>query len=409
MRLALKTIANIQFLCNMKILYLTYYFRPDLCAGSFRNSSLFDALLGQIGENDFVHVVTTIPNRYGSYSVEGLREETGKNYRIDRINVPLHASGMGEQAKAFIAYYRGVMKIIKGEHYDMVFASSSRLFTAFLGKKCAVKNKCVLYLDIRDIFVDTMKDLFKDKKFIQIPASWLLELIERYTFKNATHINLISGGFRDYFKKYPKPSYSEFTNGIDDVFIEAGQEETVEHGTPYVITYAGNIGNGQGLEKVIPEAANRLGPNYKFRIIGDGGTRKKLEEELKRLNVNNVEVLDPVARLDLIQYYRDSTFFFFHLNDLDAFRKVLPSKMFEYGAFDKPIIAGVGGYAAQFVKKNIPNHILFKPTDVDSLIKQMNSFELHFERRSEFIKDYSRKNIDSNMASSIVGYLKKER
>ena len=148
----------------MKILYLTYYFRPDLCAGSFRNSSLFEALLKQIGEDDFVHVITTIPNRYGSYSVEGLKEETGKNYRIDRLTVPMHASGMAEQAKAFSAYYKGAMNLIKGEHYDMVFASSSRLFTAFLGKRCAVKNHCPLYLDIRDIFVDTMKDIFKDKK-----------------------------------------------------------------------------------------------------------------------------------------------------------------------------------------------------------------------------------------------------
>ena len=29
----------------MKILFLTYYFEPDLCAGSFRNTSLFKELL----------------------------------------------------------------------------------------------------------------------------------------------------------------------------------------------------------------------------------------------------------------------------------------------------------------------------------------------------------------------------
>ena len=67
----------------MKILYLTYYFRPDLCAGSFRNSSLFEALLKQVVKEDFVHVITTVPNRYGSYSVEGLAEETGENYKIN--------------------------------------------------------------------------------------------------------------------------------------------------------------------------------------------------------------------------------------------------------------------------------------------------------------------------------------
>lgn len=389
----------------MKILYLTYYFRPDLCAGSFRNSSLFEAVLDQIDEDDFVHVITTVPNRYGSYSVEGLREETGKNYRIDRLTVPMHASGMAEQAKAFISYYKGVMNLIKHEKYDMVFASSSRLFTAFLGKRCAVKNHCPLYLDIRDIFVDTMKDIFKDKKYIQIPAVWTLGLIEKYTFKNANHINLISGGFRPYFEKYKKPTYSEFSNGIDDVFIEVGQEASTNTSKPYIITYAGNMGSGQGLEKIVPEAAKRLGPDYKFRLIGDGGTRKKLEEKLKELNVENVELLNPVARKELIQYYKESTFLFFHLNDLDAFKKVMPSKMFEYGAFDKPIIAGVGGFAAQFVEKNIPNHILFKPTDVDGFVNQMKSFELKFVRRDGFIMNFSRKSIDKKMAKSIVRLL----
>lgn len=391
----------------MRILYLTYYFRPDLCAGSFRNSSLFEAVLNQIGENDFVHVITTIPNRYGSYSVEGLKEESGKNYRIDRLTVPMHASGMAEQAKAFRAYYNGAMKLIKGEHYDMVFASSSRLFTAYLGKKCAVKNHCPLYLDIRDIFVDTMKDIFKDKKFIQIPAVWALGFIERYTFKNANHINLISGGFRSYFQKYTKPTYSEYTNGIDDVFIEAGKEPSVDKGKPYIITYAGNMGSGQGLEKIVPEAAKKLGPDYKFRLIGDGGTRKLLEAKQKELNVDNVELLNPVARKELIEYYKDSTFLFFHLNDLEAFKKVMPSKMFEYGAFDKPIIAGVGGFAAQFVEKNIPNHILFKPTDVDDFVRQMKTYQIKFERRDEFIQNFSRKSIDEKLAASIVGLLKK--
>lgn len=391
----------------MKILYLTYYFRPDLCAGSFRNSSLFEAVLEQIGEDDFVHVITTVPNRYGSYSVEGLKEETGKNYRIDRLTVPMHASGMAEQAKAFTSYYKGVMNLIKNEKYDMVFASSSRLFTAFLGKRCAVKNHCPLYLDIRDIFVDTMKDIFKDKKIIRVTEGIVLGLIEKYTFKNANHINLISGGFRPYFNKYKKPTYTEYSNGIDDVFIEAGQEPSTNTGKPYIITYAGNMGSGQGLEKIIPEAAKKLGPDYKFRLIGDGGKRKLLEEKLKELNVENVDLLNPVARKELIQYYKESTFLFFHLNDLEAFKKVMPSKMFEYGAFDKPIIAGVGGYAAQFVEKNIPNHILFNPTDVDDFVSQMKSYQLKFERREEFIKNFSRKSIDKKLAASIVGLLKK--
>lgn len=387
----------------MKILYLTYYFKPDLCAGSFRNTPLVEALIKQLGEDDFLHVVTTVPNRYGSYNVEGRSEEKGHNFQINRIDVPLHASGMIEQAKSFVSYYRGTMKLVRGEQYDLVFASSSRLFTAFLGKRCAAKMHCPLYLDIRDIFVDTMTDIFKRRKFIQKLAAAMLGTIEWYTFRKANHINLISGGFRPYFKKYPFPTYSEFTNGIDDEMIEAGKALTESlPSKPFIITYAGNIGVGQGLEKILPEAAQRLGTDYQFKIIGDGGTRKLLEVKLKELNVQNVELINPMARAELIKYYQESTFLFFHLNDLEAFKKVMPSKMFEYGAFDKPIIAGIGGFAAAFVKEYIPNHILFKPTDVNDFVDKLKSYQLRFERREQFIEKFSRSTIDRQMADCIV-------
>lgn len=386
----------------MRILYLTYYYKPDLCAGSFRNTPLVDALLDQMEKDDFLHVVTTVPNRYGSYNVEGKKEEVGENFKISRVDVPLHTSGMAEQAKAFVSYYRGTMKLIRGEHYDLVFASSSRLFTAFLGKRCASKLNCPLYLDVRDIFVDTMTDIFKERKWLQKSVAMILGAIESYTFRNADHINLISGGFRDYFVKYPKPVYSQYTNGIDDEMIEAGKDSSETASKPYLITYAGNIGKGQGMEKIIPEAAMRLGDDYQFRIIGDGGTRGLLEERISSMGVKNVELMKPMARKDLIKYYRESTFLFIHLNDLDAFKKVLPSKVFEYGAFDKPIIAGVGGYAAEFVRTHVPNHILFQPADVNSFVNQIKSYQLKFEHRDNFISEFSRAAIDKKMAESIL-------
>ena len=386
----------------MKILFLSYYFTPDLSAGSFRNSTLFTELKSQLAGGDFVHVITTIPNRYGSYSAECQQCEEGENYRIDRLTVPKHTSGMLEQAKVFVSYFKGVKRLVKHERYDLVYASSSRLFTAFLGRLLASKFKCPLYLDIRDIFVDTMKDIFKDKKWIQVPAVWLLGLVERYTFSSATHINLISGGFKDYFSKYSKPTFSEFPNGIDDIFIEAGSTPSSVPTKPYYITYAGNIGQGQGLEKIVPEAALKLGKDYVFRIIGDGGTRKLLEQALASKQITNVELCNPVARTELIKYYQESTFLFFHLNDLEAFKKVLPSKMFEYGAFDKPIIAGVAGFAAEFVRTNLSNYILFNPTDVDDMVKKIQQYHIHFERREVFIRAFSRRSINQRMAESIL-------
>lgn len=205
-----------------------------------------------------------------------------------------------------------------------------------------------------------------------------------------------------YFSKYKNPSYTYFTNGIDDVFLNAETYKDKRIQFPRIITYAGNIGNGQGLEKVIPFAAQKLSKNYLFRLIGDGSTKRILQQKIEELHITNVEILDPVPRKELFEYYNQSTFLFLHLNELNAFKKVLPSKLFEYGAFNKPIIAGVGGYAAQFIKDNLSNYILFEPTDVDDLVNQIKDYRLSFEERVSFKQKYSRKAINQRMADDIL-------
>ncbi|MCQ4913515.1 glycosyltransferase family 4 protein [Bacteroides nordii] len=389
----------------MRLLFLSFYFEPDLCAGSFRNTALFHEIRNRLRQDDFIHVITTQPNRYKTFHVSGEGEERGNNYIINRVAIPEHKSGMIDQAKSFWVFYRETMKLVKGSRYDLVYASSSRLFTAYLGRRIASKKRALLYLDIRDIFVDTMKDIFGAKKLIQIPIVCFAKIIEHYVFSNANHINLVSEGFREYFSKYKFPSYSFYTNGIDDVFLSAETNQISLVQKPLIITYAGNMGSGQGLEKIVPQAAKSLGVDYLFRLIGDGGTKSLLKKELEELNVTNVELINPVSRTELLEYYKQSTFLFLHLNDLEAFKKVLPSKLFEYGAFNRPIIAGVGGYAAKFVEENLSNHILFKPTDVNDFVSQLRNYTLLFEERKEFKENFSRREIMKRMAESICEIL----
>lgn len=79
------------------------------------------------------------------------------------------------------------------------------------------------------------------------------------------------------------------------------------------------------------------------------------------------------------------------MNDLEAFKKVLPSKLFEYGVFCKPVIAGVGGYAARFVEENLPNHILFSPTNVDEFVDKLTRYKLVLKRENLLKKHFLEK------------------
>jgi len=389
----------------MKILYLTFYFEPDLSAGSFRNTSLARELARKIGKSGEVHVITTYPNRYHSFKQDALIFESNGNLIIHRIRIPSHKSGIFDQAKSYLTYFRQAIRIAKGQHYDLVFASSSRLFTAFLGKIISNSQKAPLYLDIRDIFVDTIEEVIKNKLFKTIVLP-IIKQIENYTFGKANHINLISKGFEPYFIRYKNPLYSFFSNGIDPEFLNYDEPNNIEEFHIKNIIYAGNIGSGQGLEKIIPPLVKALYPEYNFILIGDGSTKRLLENVLKQKGLTDrVSILSPIKREDLIKKYKTADFLFLHLNDYKAFEKVLPSKIFEYGAFDLPVIAGVAGFARNFIEEHLPNSIVFEPNNPEELILKLKEYNYHLYHRQKFIDTFSRDVINRHMAESILAYV----
>lgn len=386
----------------MKVLILSFYFQPDLSAGSFRNTALVTALQKKLPEGSQVDVITTLPNRYSSFTAEAPEKEEHSGLTLHRIALPSHRSGMLDQSKAFITYAVKAKKLVRQKDYDLIYASSSRLMTAALGAWIARRMKRPLYLDIRDIFVDTIKDVLPKK------SVWLMKpffsFIERWTINSAQKVNLVSGGFLPYFEqRYPKQKFSLFTNGIDEEFLDKQPKESVETGRaiPEVI-YAGNMGEGQGLHEIIPPLAKHYEGQLQFKLFGGGGRLKQLNDALVEAKCTNVELLNPVSRKELINEYLNADILFLHLNDYDAFKKVLPSKIFEYAAVGKPIWAGVGGFSAQFIQENISNSAVFPPCDTDGAIQSFSKLEITTQPRSEFVERFARTKIMQTMANDVL-------
>lgn len=387
----------------MRILLLTFYYPPDLSAGAFRTGALVQALK-QLGVADLqVNVVTTLPNRYKSFTQEAaeLAEEAGVTVR--RIGLPPHKSGMRDQTKAFIHFARGALRETRGQNWDIVIATSSRLMTAALGARIARRAGAPLYLDIRDLFTDTIGDVLGNGI---LPSTLLpvLRAVEARTFRSAAKINIVSPGFEEHLKRVaPNQVCSVLPNGIDDPFLEASYAKPDAPQIPTLL-YAGNIGEGQGLERIVPESARMLAGRARFRIVGDGGRQARLLAALDGMPASAVELLPPVQRDRLIAEYRDADILFLHLNDYAAFEKVLPSKIFEYAATGKPILAGVKGYAAQFLKEHVVGAEVFSPTDAAQMI---DSFERLMAGprsydRSAFIAKFSRRAIMREFAEDVV-------
>jgi len=59
------------------------------------------------------------------------------------------------------------------------------------------------------------------------------------------------------------------------------------------------------------------------------------------------------SRTALKSLYARATALLVHVDSLRAFDRVLPSKIFEYAATGKPVIAGIGPVAGQFLRENV--------------------------------------------------------
>jgi len=388
----------------MKILFLSFFYAPDLSAGSFRAEGLAQALLKQLPEGAHIDLMSTMPNRYSSFKSESAAMEVNGALTIYRFKIPSHSGGMFSQAKSYFFYAIQVLKAVRTKDYDLIIVTSGRLMSSVLGSLISRIKGVPLYLDIRDIFADTIKDVLPS--FAARTGFVVFSVLEKFAVQRAVKVNLVSKGFEPYFKKrYPQKSFSFFTNGIDKEFMNLNHQIT-DSSLPSkkikTILYAGNFGDGQGLHLIIPQLAKSLETSVIFRVIGDGGKKNLLISKLAELGCKNVEILPPVKRAELVKEYQEADVLFLHLNDYDAFTKVLPSKVFEYASMGKPIWGGLAGYAAHFVKTEISNAALFTPCNPEDGLRSFAELKFELTDRSEFMEKHSRINIMNKLSKDIL-------
>ncbi len=383
----------------MRILILSFYYEPDLSAGSFRNTALVKALSEKLTADDEVEVITATPSRYQSFSPSADKTELKENLSVHRVPVRQHGSSLLGQVFAFLDYARGVYKLTRNKSYRLVYASSSRQMTALLGAIVARRIGAPLYLDIRDIFTDNIKELYSHS-----PVRFLLPLfryVERLSIHTASKVNLASPFFVEHFTELdPTKNYSVFTNSVDQDMTTDSCSWLSEQQEHKEILYAGNIGKGQNLHLIIPDIARSLDPPWRIRIIGDGGGRRLLEESIDEFD--NVILQPPITRSRLKDYYSAATILFLHLSDFPVLGKVIPSKIFEYAASGRPIIAGAQGKTAEFISENVANSAIFKPCDADDFHEALKNIRLEQTPRTDFCEKYSRASIMNQMSLDIL-------
>ena len=122
----------------------------------------------------------------------------------------------------------------------------------------------------------------------------------------------------------------------------------------FCVTYCGTIGLAHGLEVVLRAAGLLLERgrfDIVFLLVGDGARLDALRGEALRSGLDNVVFAGALDRSAIPAVLSVSDACLVHLRKARTFTTVMPSKIFEFAAMERPIILGVQGFARDFLAK----------------------------------------------------------
>jgi glycosyltransferase involved in cell wall biosynthesis len=241
---------------------------------------------------------------------------------------------------------------------DVVIATSPQFFCGWAGVLVSWLRWSPFILEIRDIWPESIVAVgaMKEGRLTR-----LLEWLEGRMYAAANHIVTVGEGYKSQLlaKGVPEGRISVITNGVDIRRLTPLPPETAlaaryNSDGRFVCSYIGTIGMAAGLEVVI-RAAERFrqqGRNdVRFLIVGDGATRERFAAQVEEAGLDGMIVVTGRQPKELIPAFLSiSDCCLVHLRKTSLFETVLPSKIFEAAALERPIIMGVGGQAAELIR-----------------------------------------------------------
>ncbi len=157
-------------------------------------------------------------------------------------------------------------------------------------------------------------------------------------------------------KGIPAEKIEVIKNGVDlSFFKKVGDQNpvAVELGLQgkFVASYFGTHGMAHCLETVLHSARElKQHEGIVFLLVGDGAERKRLVAMRDEMALHNVIMLDQQPKEKMPYLWALSDVSLVLLKKSELFTTVIPSKIFESMAMEKPIILGVEGESAGIIK-----------------------------------------------------------
>ncbi len=342
----------------MKILFITDNFPPEVNAPATRT---YEHCRQWSAAGDQVTVITCAPNFPQGKVHDGYRNKICQREIMDGIEVIRVWSyitaneGFAKRVLdylsfAFTSFWAGLFK-----DYDVIIATSPQFFTTFSGFALSKIRRKPWVFELRDLWPESIKAVGAMEAGLLIK---FLEKIERFMYRDADLVVPVTWAFKENLERrgIDAGKITVIPNGAN---LDLYQPQDKDHDLlsalkldgKFVIGYIGTHGLAHGLDFIIRAAAKIDHPSVHFLFIGAGAAKADAVRLASELKLNNVTFLDPVPKEEVGRYLSVTDAALVPLRRSDTFKTVIPSKIFESAAMQKPILLGVDGQARQIVEQ----------------------------------------------------------
>ncbi len=365
----------------MKILFLTDNFPPEVNAPATRT---FEHCREWVQKGAEVTVLTCFPNYPTGKTFDGYKNQLYKIEYIEGIKVIRLWSYMTANegvlkrvldyiSFAFMAFWAGIFK-----KSDIIIATSPQFFTAVAGGALGFFKRIPWIFEVRDLWPESIGavEAVKAPRFLA-----LLEQLELLLYRKSTCVVVVTESFKhNLVSRGINPDRIEvIKNGVMlDKYVPQPKNAALLHKLAltdkFVVAYMGTHGMAHKLDFLIDAAARITDPSVQLVFIGDGAEKASLMQIIDEKQPKNVTMLDSVAKSEMVDYISITDVALVNLKKSDTFKNVIPSKIFENAAMQKPILLGVQG-ESQDIVEHYGAGICFEPENEADFIAKLSKLK----------------------------------
>jgi len=253
---------------------------------------------------------------------------------------------------------------------DVVIGTSPQLLVALSGWWLAWWKRVPFVFEVRDLWPESLAAVGAGGEGSALHRT--LSAIAGFLYRRSHHIVVVSPAFKDHLIqhwKVPAEKISVVENGVEtDLFRPCTPAIVPGTADRFVICYIGTMGLAHGLETLIgaAERLQQVFPPAMFLMIGEGAEKERIVELAANRGLTNICFLSQQPREQIPAYIAGSDICLVMLKKNELFKTVIPTKLLEYMACEKPVILAVDGQAREIVEEAGAG-VFVEPDDGDAL------------------------------------------